>query len=260
MEAPKQRYRIDLSYHGAEFHGWQKQPGLRTVQGELEDWLGRLLAGGSPISVTGAGRTDAGVHAGIMTAHFDTIGAVNDTADLAHRLRGALPPDITVRRILAVDDTFHARFSALSKTYQYQLTTEPSPFNRDRVWHFRGDFDCERANQAAAVIAGEHDFAGFCRVISQKENMNCTVRLSEWSAGGDTYSYRIRANRFLHEMVRLLVGTMADVARGRWDANQMALILEKQDVRLCGMAAPPHGLALVDIEYPDGVVASGDFS
>jgi tRNA pseudouridine38-40 synthase len=243
------RYRIDLAFHGAAFHGWQRQPGLRTVQGELEVWLNKLLRADVPIALTGAGRTDAGVHAELMVAHFDTEREF-DPADLTHRLSAVLSDDLTVKQIAPVSDDFHARYSAIAKTYVYRLRTERTPFARDRVWHIRGDFDYEDASDAASRIIGDHDFSGFCRATSRKPNSACHVRDSLWRVTETGYQYDIRANRFLHGMVRLLVGTMTEIARGRWPAARMTEILESRDVRLCGAVAPPHGLTLADIEYP----------
>jgi tRNA pseudouridine38-40 synthase len=243
------RYRVDLAFHGAAFHGWQRQPGLRTVQGELEGWVQKLLRTETPITLTGAGRTDAGVHAEVMVAHFD-VGGEFDHEDLTYRLSAALPDDLTVKQVMPVSNDFHARYSAIAKTYVYRLSTERTPFARDRVWHFHGDFDYDTAVAAANLIIGNHDFSGFCRAKSRKPNSACHVLNSLWRATETGYQYDIRANRFLHGMVRLLIGTMAEIARGRWPAARMTEILESCDVRLCGPVVPAHGLTLADIEYP----------
>lgn len=244
------RYRIDLSYHGAAFHGWQKQPGLRTAQGEIELWLGRLLGSPDPLPVTGAGRTDAGVHAECMVAHFDTAPIWNPQ-DIAHRLNAALPEDIAILALREVPDDFHARYSAKRKTYAYRLTLRKSPFERDRRWHVFPPFDLSRATEAGSMILGAHDFSGFCRATSRKENNWCNVTHSEWECDHDAATFRVTADRFLHEMVRLLVGTMVDIARGVRPVALMDEILSRGDVTLCGNAAPPHGLTLIGIEYPD---------
>ena len=251
------RYRIDLAFHGAQFHGWQRQPGLRTVQGELEMWLSRLLPDHDPVTLTGAGRTDAGVHAEHMVAHFDSHSII-DPAQLTLRLQAALPDDISVLGLVPVTGDFHARFSAVARTYVYRICTCPNPFGRDRAWRIPPAFSLEIAQDAASRILGGHDFSGFCLAASQRESMTCLVRESRWEQIEDGYAYQVTANRFLHGMVRLLVGTMADISRGRWPAQRMEEILERKDVRLCGMAAPPHGLTLVQIEYPDSVVPRPD--
>lgn len=249
MATGVQRYRIDIAYHGGRFHGWQRQPNVRTVQGELELWLGRLLDTEQPVSVTGAGRTDAGVHAEGMVAHVDIDTAI-DTGDLVHRLNSALDDDVVVTAIQTVDPEFHARYSAISKTYRYRLRTTPSPFARDRTWQLRHDLDMNQLTAAAGQIIGTHDFAGFCRAESRKPNTMCTIFESGWVIRNECLEYWIKGDRFLHEMVRLLVGTMVDSGRGLLNATQIAEILRSNDVRLCGQAAPPHGLTLMTVEYP----------
>jgi len=242
------RFRLDVVYHGREFHGWQRQPGLRTVQGELELWLARLLGGAPPIAVTGAGRTDAGVHATGMVAHFDT-----DTAfapdELLRRLQVALPPDLAVKSLVPADAGFHARHSAASRTYSYRIATTPTPFGRDRHWQVFEPLDSALLSAAAAIVVGEHDFSGFCRSESRKDDNRCRVSESRWQRDEGVFLYWICADRFLHEMVRLLVGTMVDIGRGHFSLERMTEILESGDVRLCGDAAPAHGLTLELVEY-----------
>jgi len=243
------RYRIDVAFHGARFHGWQRQPGLRTVQGELETWLSRLLPGQESVTLTGAGRTDAGVHAEHMVAHFDSASSI-DAAQLIFRLKAAVPDDISILGLVPVTGDFHARYSAVARTYVYRICTRPTPFGRDRAWRIPPAFEFALAQDAASRILGEHDFSGFCLAASQRESMTCLVRESRWEQIEDGYAYRVTANRFLHGMVRLIVGTMADISRGRWPVQRMEDILRSKDVRLCGTAAPPHGLTLVRIAYP----------
>ena len=243
------RYRIDLAYHGAGFHGWQRQHHLRTVQGELELWLARLLASAQRVAITGAGRTDAGVHATGMVAHFDTD-LVFDCDQLTMRLYAALPPDLVVSRISPAPPGFHARYSAIARAYEYAITNRRAPFGRDRVWFMPGPLDPAALENAAATVIGSHDFSGFCIAASRKEHGTCHVTRSEWRSHGDLLIYRVRADRFLHMMVRLLVGTMVDVGRGRWSPDRIAEIFATGNVGLCGGAAPAHGLTLVTVEYP----------
>lgn len=248
MSAPN-RYRLDCAFHGARFHGWQRQPALRTVQGELEEWLAKLLGAQTPISVTGAGRTDAGVHARGMVAHFDWPEKI-DAPDLLHRLTSALPDDLIVNDLRPIDPGFHARYSALQKTYEYRVSNQPSPFERDRTWFIHGDVRWDELSDAANAILGENDFAGFCIAESLKPNTVCRVHAARWHTDGTVWRFRITADRFLHQMVRLLVGTQIDIARGRWPVDRMHEILDARDVRLCGQAAPAHGLTLISVEYP----------
>ena len=248
MSAPN-RYRLDCAFHGGGFHGWQRQPGLRTVQGELEEWLAKLLGSEAPIAVTGAGRTDAGVHARGMVAHFDWPDDI-DTPQLLHRVISALPDDLTVHDLRQVDPGFHARYSAVQKAYEYRVSNQPSPFERDRTWFIHGDVNWDILSQTASAIIGENDFAGFCIAESVKPNTICRIFSAQWHTDGAVWRFRITGDRFLHQMVRLLVGTQIDIARGRWPAERMQEILTQRDVRLCGQAAPPHGLTLVSVEYP----------
>jgi tRNA pseudouridine38-40 synthase len=252
------RYRFDCSYHGRRFHGWQRQVGLRTVQGELETWLGRLLRAPEPVSVVGAGRTDAGVHAEQMVAHFDWDSELS-TGELQTRLAAALPDDLVVQRVSRIDDDFHARYSAIERSYIYRLSAEQSPFERDRVWHVAHRPNLEILSTAAAVVSGEHDFAGFCRAESRKEDNTCRVTVSDWRQDGSIICYRVSANRFLHEMVRLLVGTFVAISTGRFPVSRVQEILASGDVRLCGDASPAHGLTLASIRYGGDDTARGDF-
>ncbi|MBI3873261.1 MAG: tRNA pseudouridine(38-40) synthase TruA [candidate division Zixibacteria bacterium] len=243
------RYRLDVAFHGRDFHGWQRQPGPRTVQGELETWLTCLLGSADPLAVTGAGRTDAGVHAAGMVAHFDSSTPFAPS-DLCARLRSALPHDVVVSSITPVRDDFHARYSAMSRTYLYRISTEPSPFDADRAWHVHASLDAALLDSEARDILGEHDFSGFCRAKSRKDNTQCRIVESSWRRQDGTLIYEVQADRFLHEMVRLLVGTIVDVARGRFPAGRAQEILRTGDVTLCGEAAPAHGLTLHRVEYP----------
>lgn len=242
------RYRLDCAYHGARFHGWQRQADQRTVQGELETWLARLLGVTGPVSLSGAGRTDSGVHAEGMVAHFD-LATPCDPSALCRQLAAALPADVVVHALTPVDDQFHARYSATGRTYVYRINTEPTPFGRDRCWRITGALDADRLRAAAAGVCGEHDFGGFCRAESRKENNRCRVASSRWEREEAVLLYRVTADRFLHQMVRLMVGTFVDVARGRLSPERVVEILRSGDVRLCGRAAPPHGLTLERVLY-----------
>jgi tRNA pseudouridine38-40 synthase len=252
------RYRLDVAYHGRDFHGWQKQPGLRAVQGELEMWISRLLDSDSAVAITGAGRTDAGVHALALPAHFDSPVLI-DEIHLQHRLRAALPQDMSILRLHRVADDFHARYSAIARRYTYKIHLGAWPFDRDREWQIHKLLDVGTLRASAAAVLGQHDFSGFCRTISQRENNRCHVTESRWDNDGDRLVYTVRADRFLHEMVRLMVGTFVASARGRWTPDYIPEILRSGDVRLCGDAAPPHGLTLEKVEYPAGVGEPVDF-
>lgn len=252
------RYRIDVAYHGREFYGWQKQPALRTVQGELETWLSRLVSGGTEISITGAGRTDSGVHSLCTPAHFDWPAPI-DTRALGHRVRVAIPRDLCVTALHPVADDFHARYSAIARQYTYRIRLGAWPFDRDREWQIHDDLDPDILQSCASVLIGQHDFSGFCRAGSLRENNQCTVTDSYWSFDDSRLTYSIRADRFLHEMIRLIMGTFVAIARGRWGVEHVSEILRTGDVRLCGDGAPAHGLTLERVEYPPGVGVPLDF-
>ncbi len=214
-------------------------------------WLTRILGGHDPITVTGAGRTDAGVHAEHMVAHFDAELSAGP-GPLASRLSAALPEDIEILGITRVSDDFHARYSAVARTYIYRIDSRRTPFGRDRSWRIPRPFDLPVAQEAAMRILGVHDFTGFCRAASRRDSMDCDIRESHWDQTGEGFAYHITANRFLHGMVRLLVGTMVEISWRRWPVARMEKILTSKDVRLCGMIAPPHGLTLARIDYPGG--------
>lgn len=252
------RYRIDVAYHGRDFHGWQKQPGLRTVQGELEIWLSRLVGSGADIPITGAGRTDTGVHSLCTPAHFDWPEWI-DTQALEHRLRVALPNDLRVILLYQVADDFHARYSAVARQYSYRIRLGTWPFDRDREWQIHDALDVDVLEKCAHTLVGRHDFSGFCRAESVRQNNCCTVTESKWTIEPPCLTYTIRADRFLHEMIRLIMGTFVAAARGRWGVERICEIMRTGNVGLCGDAAPAHGLTLERVEYPSGVGAPLDF-
>jgi tRNA pseudouridine38-40 synthase len=250
---------MDIAFHGAEFHGWQKQPGCRTVQGEIELWLERLMGTSTPVGIVGAGRTDAGVHATGMVAHFDSTVSI-ETEALLHRLRVALPHDLVVTDLHPVAEEFHARYSATARTYRYCIRLGRWPFDRDREWQIHEPLDLTSLQTSGRAILGRHDFSGFCRAESRRESNLCNVTSSEWTSDGPRLIYLIRADRFLHEMVRLIVGSSVAIARGHFEPRRMLEILQSGDVRLCADAAPPHGLTLELVEYPDAVAKPLDFN
>jgi len=240
------RYKIIIGYDGTDFAGWQYQPDFRTVQGELEKALREF--GEGAISVTGAGRTDAGVHALGQTAHFDLKREIAPQ-DLRAALNAKAPGDIYVKSLESVPADFHARFSAQWRRYLYVIAKEPSPIGRRFSWYPPFDYDFKILQQIVSDILGGNDFAGFCRAKSQKENTICTVAYAAWTQNDSQYVFEITADRFLHEMVRLLVGTMIDIARRRFDPDRLVNILHSGDVALCGGAAPPQGLFLAEVGY-----------
>ena len=243
-----------LQYDGARFAGWQRQPTVRTVQGELERAFGQLMGGVA--TVTGAGRTDSGVHARGQAAHVK----VPDRWTLERLRRGLnalLPEDIWVAAAHTMDNRFHARYSALSRCYSYYVGTDDgadSPFRRRYEWRAPGqELDEKALYQAAEMIVGDHKFRGFAvrGTAPAADDHRCLVSSAEWRVREGGYVFVIEANRFLHHMVRFLVGTMLDVALGRRTLASLADLLDAEDNSCVSPPAPPHALFLDRVIYPE---------
>lgn len=248
--------RLDLEYDGTDFAGWQVQPGARTVQAELERALAILWR--TPVAVVGSGRTDAGVHASGQVAHVAVPDSVTLDDAALHRLRrslsGLLPRDVALLDVRRAPDGFHARFDARRRTYHYRVATGERALDRRTRVVLRPAPSFEAMNAAAAALLGTHHFGAFCRTQSETENRVCTVETAVWEAEdrpGDG-RFVVRADRFLHGMVRAMVGTLLLVGRGTLPVDALPGILATQDRRAAGPAAPPHGLCLVRVDYPDG--------
>ena len=253
-----QRYFITLSYDGAGYHGWQIQPNGISVQERLQQALSTLLR--QPIEVVGAGRTDAGVHAAMMVAHFD-LPTVDDgdavsvpedfsPKQLAYRLNRILPRDIAVQRVEAVAPEMHARFSAVSRTYYYYLHTEKNPFLRTTSWETHYQLDFPAMNEAAAWLLMQSDFASFCKVGADVKTTLCQLTRAEWVQLSPTsWRFEITANRFLRNMVRAVVGTLVEVGRHRITLADFQRIVESKRRTAAGESMPAHALFLVDIKY-----------
>ncbi|PRY00008.1 tRNA pseudouridine(38-40) synthase TruA [Allonocardiopsis opalescens] len=255
--APEVRLRLDIAYDGTDFAGWARQPGRRTVQGELEAALERVLRL-PEAALTVAGRTDAGVHASGQVAHLDlpeAVWAPEADGRLLRRLAGVLPPDVRVRAVGPAPEGFDARFSALSRRYVYRVSDEPGGVDplrrRDVLWH-RRPLDPERMNEAAERLLGEHDFAAFCRRREGATTVRELQRLLWTRTGEHRYEAEVRADAFCHNMVRALVGALLAVGDGRrgpeWPARVLAAGVRDSSVAV----VPPHGLTLVEVRYPSG--------
>ena len=252
------RYRIDLAYNGASFCGWQIQPGVTTVQGELEAALSTLLH--SSVGVVGAGRTDTGVHALRYAAHFDYDGPV-DCAQLRYKLNAILPKGIAIHSVSPVQDGFHARFSAVSRSYSYYLHRSKDPFLDDRSYLYAyPDVDFELMNRCAEMLLGTHDFSCFEKSGGDNKTSVCTVTKALWvNEGEGRWRFDIQADRFLRNMVRAVVGTLLEVGRGRRSPDDFASLIlpvtdgapsEKVSRRsAAGESVPGHALFLTDVKY-----------
>ncbi|SEG33082.1 tRNA pseudouridine38-40 synthase [Thermomonospora echinospora] len=250
------RLRLDIGYDGSEFAGWARQPAQRTVQGVIEEALGRVLRLDPPPALTVAGRTDAGVHARGQVAHVEVPADAYEAAGgrLLRRLAGVLPPDVRVWRVAPAPDGFDARFSALSRRYVYRVCDDPvgvDPLRRrDVLWH-PWPLDLDRMNEAAALLTGEHDFAAFCR---RREGATTIRRLLryEWAREEPRLAAAaVEADAFCHSMVRALVGALLVVGDGRRDVGWPAEVLGARVRDSAVNVAPAHGLSLEEIRYPD---------
>lgn len=239
---------LKLSYDGAPFCGWQVQPQDRTVQGDLDHALSTLL--GVPITTMGAGRTDTGVHAKYMVAHFDSA-PIEDHAKLCHRLNRFLDPAIHIISAEPVHDDFHSRFDALSRSYEYLLCTAPNPFLREKAWVYGHELDFDAMNAAAAVLLEVEDFASFCKAGSDNKTTICNVTHAGWRQEKDHWVFTITADRFLRNQVRATVGSLIEVGRGKWTVDNFAERIAQKDRSAMGTSAPAHGLYLSAITYPE---------
>lgn len=244
-----QRYFIYLAYEGTNYHGWQIQPNGVSVQECLQKALSTFLR--ADIEVVGAGRTDAGVHARLMVAHFDCETDFADPAVLTDKLNRLLPPDISVFKVCKVTPEAHARFDATSRSYKYYITDVKYPFNRHLKWRVHATLDYDLMNQAAKTLFGYTDFTSFSKLHTDVKTNNCKIMQAEWTQEDETtWVFTIKADRFLRNMVRAIVGTLVEVGRGKMSIDEFRKVIEHKDRCKAGASVPGHALFLVDIEYP----------
>lgn len=243
-------YRLVVEYDGTDFAGFQFQPAIRTVAGELEPALGRLFD--APVKVGSAGRTDAGVHATGQVIGFSNP-RLFPIERLVRALNAHLPPDVSARHAAIVPDGFSARFDALERRYAYRVLnrTAPSAVARRYAHHVWQPMDLDRARSAAAALIGEHDFAAFCGVLPERGGTVRTLHEIRFDRAGAFVEFRFAGAGFLHRMVRILSGTLIEVATGRREPDDVARVLDSRDRRRAGYTAPACGLALTGVRYPD---------
>jgi len=241
-------FKITLEYDGTKYHGWQIQPHLPTIQGALEATIRKVAL--QDVAVTGAGRTDAGVHALGQVAHFTTTARLA-ALEWQRALNGLLPLDIAAQTVETVPETFHARFSARSKLYRYRIRTQTprSALHHKRRLHYPHPLDLDAMNGAARDLIGTHDFSSFQGSPTETENPVCAVTTLSVARFEEEVLVEVEANRFLKQMVRAIVGTLLDVGRGKRSAGDMAGILAAKDRAQAGPTAPAHGLYLVRVDY-----------
>jgi len=245
------RYFIFLAYNGTNYCGWQNQPNGTAIQETIEKALSTLLR--TTVPIVGAGRTDAGVHARQMIAHFDFENSIGDLPQLAERLNRILPKDIALYKIVPVIPEAHARFDATSRLYRYYVTTQKDPFMYPYKYKIHGDLDIEMMNRCANVLFEYEDFTSFSKLHTDVKTNNCAIMKAKWVRQGNDYIFTIQANRFLRNMVRAIVGTLLDAGRNKIDETGMRRIIEAKDRGVAGLSVPGNALFLEEIEYPESI-------
>ena len=242
----KLRYFLQFSYHGKNYFGYQIQPRQISVQEVLEDALSTILQ--QKIKITAAGRTDTGVHAKKIFAHFDVENILEDK--LLHQLNSFLPPDIAVQDLFKVKEDFHARFDATFRTYQYHISLDKNSFKEDSSWQlWRRNLDIKRMNVASTILLEYSDFTSFSKVNTDSKTNICRISRADWELHDTELIFTITADRFLRNMVRAIVGTLVEIGAGKYEPEYVRKIIEDKDRCSAGTSAPAKGLFLVDVGY-----------
>jgi len=244
------RYFIQFSYNGAAYHGWQNQPNAITVQQVLEKSLLTLLR--QKVSLTGAGRTDAGVHAMQMYAHFE-ISEISDRKNLIYKLNALLPDDISVQDIFEVSASAHARFDAIARTYEYWIVQEKNPFYSDSAHYVKHPLDIAIMNEAASLLLAYKDFECFSKSKTDVHTYFCDIKVARWDKKKDLLVFTIQADRFLRNMVRAIVGTLLDVGKGKSNLDDVKAIINSKNRSKAGTSVPAKALYLTHISYPNTI-------
>lgn len=241
------RYFIHMAYNGSRYNGYQIQPNAPSVQATVEQCLGLKL--GQTVSITGCGRTDTGVHARNYYAHFDVDKEINATDILAHQMNAFLPDDIVIYRIWQVAPDVHARFDAVSRTYHYYITRTKNPFHTQDAFFMYGNLDVEKMQEAANQLFDYKDFTSFSKMHTQVKTNNCKIMEARWFEQDGLLVFRIKADRFLRNMVRAIVGTLLEVGKGRMSVEGFRDVIERKDRCGAGTSVPAHALFLEEVEY-----------
>lgn len=244
------RYFLELSYNGAAYHGWQNQPKAISVQEVIEKGLSVLLK--TAVSIVGAGRTDAGVHAKQMFAHFDADKSLN-LEDLAYKLNAFLPKDIAIHKVLQVQPEAHARFDAISRSYLYRIVLQKNVFNYEHAYYVKPKLNIEAMKEAATVLLGYKDFQCFSKSNTDVKTYNCDIKAVAFNVVEDELLFTITADRFLRNMVRAIVGTLINVGLGKITAQDMHRIILSKDRGEAGYSVPAQGLYLTEVMYPKSI-------
>ncbi|BCY28638.1 tRNA pseudouridine(38-40) synthase TruA [Flavobacterium okayamense] len=241
------RYFIKFAYNGKNYFGYQIQPNAVSVQETLEKALSLLLR--EQISIVGAGRTDSGVHAKEMYAHFDIVQAI-DSPILVKKINSFLPKDIVVFDFIKVDDEAHARFDATKRTYEYDIHTFKDAFINEGSWYQHQKLDVNKMNEACKILFDYIDFECFSKVHTDVHTFNCKIYEAKWEQNENQLKFTVSADRFLRNMVRAIVGTMINIGIGKISLEDFKNIIESKDRSKAGFSVPAHGLYLVKVEYP----------
>jgi len=242
-----QRYFIELAYNGTPFNGWQIQPNAPTVQQELEEALAKILR--IKTGVTGCGRTDSGVHASEFFAHFESDSEI-DTEKFAFKLNCMISQEIAIHSIYKVENDLHARFSATARTYHYFINQKKDAFGFNTSWFMHAPLDLDKMNEACKLLIGTQDFTSFSKLHTQTKTNICTISQAYWKQTGTNLAFTITADRFLHNMVRAIVGTTIEVGKGKKTVEDFGVVIESKSRQNAGASVPGHGLFLAKIEYP----------
>tara|TARA_R110002049_G_scaffold104807_4_gene251399 strand:+ start:620 stop:1369 length:750 start_codon:yes stop_codon:yes gene_type:complete len=242
------RYFIQLSFEGTCYHGWQVQNNANSVQEELQKALSVILRG--TIDLIGAGRTDTGVHAKQMFAHFEASTKLSDLEKLTFKLNSILPPDIAIQQIFEVPEDFHARFTATSRSYEYHLHQSKNPFKQNHSYYFNRELDVDAMNNAAQLLLAYTDFSAFSKSNTQTFTNDCAIYNAVWEITDDGLVFHISANRFLRNMVRAIVGTLLEIGIGKFNPTDIHSIIRSKNRSEAGTSVPACGLYLTRVEYP----------
>ena len=238
---------MTIQYDGSDFQGWQMQAKGRTIQGDIEDALS-VIYPGEQITLIGAGRTDAGVHAKGQVAHI-SLPSKHTAKELQKALNGNLKQDVYIDMVEYADDDFHARFSAISREYEYHMVKYFSPVTRKYTIPLKWKVNCKLLKECADLLPGEHDFTSFCKSTAEVDHKLCIVHSASWGESTEMFIFKIRANRFLQHMVRYLVGTMLEVERGRYSLTDFINLLDNEKTNAVVLRAPAQGLFLKQVYY-----------
>lgn len=244
------RYFFEIAYDGTCYHGWQRQENADTVQQTVEEALS--LISRKSVVITGSGRTDTGVHCEQQYFHCDFQDAI-EPRNLQHKLNSLLPASISINYIFEVRDDVHARFTALSRSYEYRIVLCKNPFLEKYAYHFHKPLDVALMNEAAQCFLGENDFKAFSKVKTEVDHFRCIISKTTWTQKGDLLLFEITANRFLRGMVRAIVGTLLEVGMHKQGVSDVENIIASKDRKMAGAAAPAKGLFLTSVKYPEDI-------